>query len=337
MPPGLLTLLWVFLVIGLLWAGVVAAIMGIVLLQPRRMTDARALIELRRLSPADLGLEFQDLPFTVRDQRTGNKIKIAGWWIPHPQPCGKCVVIVHGYSDAKVGGIAWAPLFKSLGYSILAVDLRAHGESDGPYCTAGFWERHDLNQVIDQLLALHPDHTRELILFGVSIGAATTAAAAVSRRDLVAVILECPFHDYITAVKLQATRLSLPGDFFQNLAFKVAQWIAGCDFSAVRPIDTIPKIPFPLMLIQAGDDPFLTPAQIDAMAKAVQSRNPAFGPSVEWMLPDVHHVIAICQDPAEYRRRIEQFLDSAFAFSKTVENHQGVQKNADSANSATIV
>ena len=37
----------------------------------------------------------------------------------------RCVVLLHGYADAKVGAIAWAPMWHELGYHALAIDLRA--------------------------------------------------------------------------------------------------------------------------------------------------------------------------------------------------------------------
>ena len=130
----------------------ITLVMARMLLSPPRMTDGKAAYLLQRLSPGDLQLHFQSIHFAVRDERSGQPLKLAAWWIPHPAAMGKCVVLIHGYGDAKVGAIAWAPLWHSLGYHILAIDLRAHGESEGTQSTAGFFERHDLNQVLDQLL-----------------------------------------------------------------------------------------------------------------------------------------------------------------------------------------
>src|SRR5688500_6788905 len=166
--------------------------MALMLLRPPRMTDGKAIFRLRRLSPGDLGLPFEDVTFTVRDER-GRPLKLAAWWIENTGARGRCAVLIHGYADAKVGGIAWAPMFHALRFNVLAIDLRAHGDSGGSYCTGAYFERDDVAQAIDQLRASRPDATRTLVLFGVSLGAAVAAAVAARRDDIDAVIMESPY------------------------------------------------------------------------------------------------------------------------------------------------
>jgi uncharacterized protein len=301
-------LAFVIAAIGIAVCATTIFLMAQMLLRPRRMTDFRASILLHRISPADLGMEFENVSFNVIDECKGEKLKIAGWWIPTPDSRGKCAVILHGYSDAKVGGIAWAPLLRSLGFNILAIDLRAHGESGGAYSTGGYWERFDVNQVINQTKAARPDETHRILLFGISLGAATAAATAVMRDDLWAIILEAPFANFQSAAILHGDRLGTPGPFFQKNAIELAKWLAKADFDAIRPTDTISQIPCPLMVIQSGDDPFLTDADHAAVRKAVESRDPNLGSSVCWELPGVHHVVGMQLNPVEYRDRIEEFL-----------------------------
>src|SRR5689334_10594374 len=94
-------LLCILILVGLgLGIGVVF-LMARMLLRPRRMTDGWAVYLLKRLSPLDLGLEYEE---TGLEGEGG--IRIVGWWIP----CGgskNCAVLIHGYADAKVGAIAW--------------------------------------------------------------------------------------------------------------------------------------------------------------------------------------------------------------------------------------
>ena len=295
-------------VLALLCAGVVLG-MASMLLKPPRMTDGKATYVLQRLSPEDLGLRYEPVRFEVRDVASGGKLKIAGWWIPPRTPTGKCVVALHGYGDAKVGAIAWAPTFHSLGYGVLAVDLRAHGESSGVHSTAGFWERHDVGDVINQFRAARPNETQSVILFGVSLGAAVAAATAAQRDDIDAVILESPYADYRSAIAAHAEILGQPAGFLQEVGVRLAEWMSGADFDAVRPVDIIPKIPCPLMIVQAGEDPFVPPVDAKRIEEAAASRPPELQ-TVYWHVPGAPHVQALAKDVAGYRRKVEAFLET---------------------------
>jgi uncharacterized protein len=315
MAREILLLLGVMGVMGLLCAGLTVYAMALVLLRPPRMTDGKAIYLLGRLAPSDLGLGFENVSFAVVDENSGCKLKIAGWWMENAEAAGKCALIVHGYADAKVGGIAWAPLLYSLGFSVLAVDLRAHGESGGESVSAGYWERHDLNQVIDQLKASHPVQSRQVVLFGISLGAAVCAAAAVMRGDLSAVILECPYADFRSSASSHANRVGAPGPMFQKLAFALAERMARSDFSAVSPLATIPEISCPLMLIQTTNDPVVESADRKRIQQAVELRRKSGKPSAYWELQGVHHVFGLHDQAEEYRLRVEEFLTGALQYT----------------------
>jgi pimeloyl-ACP methyl ester carboxylesterase len=301
---GVMTWVAVLLVAGGTW------LMAIVLLRPARMTDGRAAWRLKRLSPGDLRLRYSDANFLVHDDFSGGRLKLAGWWIPHPQAQGRCVILLHGYGDAKVGAIAWAPTWHALGYNILALDLRAHGQSEGSYCTAGYYERHDVSQVIDQLRAEQPEGTQQVVLFGVSLGAAVAAAVGAMREDLAAVILECPYPDYELAAAAHARLLGAPGQWMQRWGLRLAQWIAKADFSQVRPAELIPRVRCPLMVIRGEADVFIDAEHAAIVEAAVRARGAEMGPSVYWNAEDAHHIAALYRDPEGYRRRVEAFLES---------------------------
>lgn len=292
------------LVAGILLWGIVVIAMARMLLSPPRMTDGKAVYFLKRLSPGDLGLNFEDVKFEVRDERDGRKLKIAAWWIPASGPSAKCAILIHGYADAKVGGIAWSPLLHSLGFNLLAIDLRAHGESGGRETTAGYWERHDVEKVMDQMRQRWPGETREVILFGVSLGAAIAAAVGERRDDIKAVILESPYADYRSAVRAHAKLMGMPGELFVRPGIRMAEWLSGANFEAVKPVDLIAKVKGRVMLIAAGDDPLVGDRgrQLEA---AVKARSDG---SVYWNIPEAYHVEGMGGDFHEYRRRVQAFL-----------------------------
>jgi pimeloyl-ACP methyl ester carboxylesterase len=299
----------ILLAAAALLAAIVITLMSRLLLRPPRMTDAKAVWVLKRLSPGDLGLAFQCVTFDVRDQHDpgGKPLKLAAWWIPHPTAAGRCAILLHGYADAKVGAIAWAPTFHRLGHHILALDLRAHGESGGSFTSAGFFERHDLAQVINQLRAERPAETRRLILFGASSGAAVALATAAQRDDIAAVIADCPFANFRHAAMAHIDLLGLPGRWAQRLALLLAECSIRANFDEVSPLTTLPQIPCPVMIIQSALDPFLADNDAAALAQAAQNR-PA--PTAIWRVEGVAHLMALCAEPEHYQQRIADFLGS---------------------------
>jgi pimeloyl-ACP methyl ester carboxylesterase len=272
MVGGYLVLLLTLLGVGAATGAVVVAGMALALLMPPRMTDGKAVWLLRRLSPGDLGLGFEDVAFSVRDDKTGQPMRIAGWWIPHPAAGGRCVVLLHGYADAKVGAIAWAPSWHALGFNVLAIDLRAHGESEGVHCTAGFWERHDVDQTIDRLRAQRPAGTRKIVLFGLNVGAAVAVATAAMRDDVAALVLVDPPADFPRAAMTQMDRAGAPGRIFQHAALAIAEWIARCDFSAVRPAALVRRVRCPILMIDVSCPPRDGVSIHPAMDQAIRAR-----------------------------------------------------------------
>jgi hypothetical protein len=306
MPVGYFMLILVLCVLGAIFCALIILAMAAALLRPPRMSDGKAIWVLRRLSPGDLGLAFEDVHFNIRDEQSGRPLRVAGWWMAHPSAGGRCVVLLHGYADAKVGAIAWAPTWHSLGYNILAIDLRAHGESAGRYCTAGYWERHDVSQVLNQLRAERESDARHIVLFGVSLGAAVAAATAALREDLSGIVLESPFADFRFAAMAHMDRLGAPGRPFQALALSLAERIAHCDFAAVRPIDLLKQIPCPIMVIVPNEDPLVSDADRDAMEQALQSRDRETD-DMYWRVAS-GHLLAMFAEPQEYERRLRDFL-----------------------------
>jgi pimeloyl-ACP methyl ester carboxylesterase len=303
----------VSLLVILLIVGAVVAVTAIVLiaqsvLRPPRMSDGKALWLLRRLSPVDLGLAFEETSFRVGE---GVPLRLAAWWIPAAGSSDRCVVLIHGYADAKVGAIAWAPAWHALGFHVLALDLRAHGESDGLYCTGGWFERQDVSAAINQLHAERPDQTRKIVLFGASFGAAVAAATAALRDDVAAVVLDSPYGDFTHAAMRQMERLGTPGRIFQRAGLWLAGRIAGANLAGVRPADAIAGLRCPVMVIQSENDPTLSAADAQLIREALAARRPPRPGDRVWRVEGVGHLLALAVDPMHYQKELADFLEAA--------------------------
>lgn len=290
-----------------------------VMLRPPRMTDGKALYLLGRLVPSDLGLPFEPMDFRVRDERTGRSLRLAGWWIPASSPSDRCVVLIHGYADAKVGSIAWAPTLHRLGCNVLAIDLRAHGESEGRHCTGGFFERHDLSQVLDELSARKPRQTRQMVLFGLSLGAGVALATARLRDDLAGVILDSPYTCYEQATLTHARRMGSVV-LLQPLATRLAEQISGANFAQVAPLRLVEEVGCPILLIQSGRDAFVGTSGNTAMAVAVQNHRPG---GTVFLVEPAEHLMALSMDERAYRQAMETWFGSLSAASPGARENSG--------------
>jgi pimeloyl-ACP methyl ester carboxylesterase len=311
MSPWIVTPLLI-VAVGVVLVTALLRVMAVMLLRPPRMSDGRAMAILSRLTPEDIGLPYQSVTFHARDERTGEPLDLAAWWIPAEAKSDRTVVLIHGYGDAKVGGIAWAPVWRELGFHCLAIDLRAHGESGGRDSTAGYWERHDVNAVLNDLRAARPESTRHVALFGVSLGAAVAVATAQARDDLLGVVLDSPYPRYRDAIVAHATLMRMPLDRYRPLAVRWAERMSGADFERVRPTDLISSCPCPVLLIQGDNDPFVPPPDRQKLRDAFAKRGDSFrGVDEEWTVLEAWHCMAVALDPDAYVARLRGFIERA--------------------------
>lgn len=303
---GWLILALIVLAIGTLLIVLLAGVIALSLLRPPRMSDGKAMYILRRLSPGDLGMPFEPIRFSVADAQTsGDKIDLASWWIPSAAPSAHCVVLLHGYADAKVGAIAWAPLWRALGFNILAIDLRAHGESGGRHSTGGYFERDELIDALQQLRSLQPRATQRIVLFGVSLGAAVALATAQRRPDLIdAVVVDCPFADFRSAAASHIARMGAPDQFVIPLAMRFAEMFSGAKLDQMHPTAILREIACPVLVIQSAADAFVGEANNAALATAATGR----GNISIWRVAGAEHLLALAVDPSEYERRVRDFI-----------------------------
>ena len=113
----------------------------------------------------------------------GEKINIEGWWIPSTEN-NKVIIWSHGLRSEKSGGdkLELIKNINRLGYSVLTIDLRSHGDSTDGKFGFGIIEKNDIKGAINFLFK--EKGITEVGLSGVSYGAVTSIAASIDSSNL---------------------------------------------------------------------------------------------------------------------------------------------------------
>jgi uncharacterized protein len=147
---------------------------------------------------------FSTIVLTTKDS-----IQLEGWYRQGKNAVGS-VALFHGYGENKTDILKEANGFLNMGYNVLLLDFRAHGNSGGNTCTIGYREAEDVKLSYDFLKS---KGEKNIVLWGISMGAAAVSHA-VDEYNLrpSKVILEMPFATMENAVEGQVRLMNLPDE-----------------------------------------------------------------------------------------------------------------------------
>jgi alpha-beta hydrolase superfamily lysophospholipase len=146
-------------------------------------------------TPQSYGMEFHPVEFHSSDG-----ILLKGWYIPASGEARGTIIYCHGLNRTRIEMLPMAVFAHSLGYNGLLLDLRHQGESEGAVKSLGYWERLDAEAAVHYALT-EEKAARPVILWGVSMGAATALLAAADSPDVAAVISDSSFLNYTDVIR----------------------------------------------------------------------------------------------------------------------------------------
>jgi fermentation-respiration switch protein FrsA (DUF1100 family) len=258
----------------------------------RRQPDVQA-------DPAALGLAYEPVRFASRDG-----LWLGGWFVPAAAPARGTLILCHGHAGSLDPDLKYVPAFHRQGYNVLQFDFRAHGRSEGQRVSMGYYERLDLLGSIDYVQARGIERVGVL---GFSMGGAVAISTAARCPAIAAVVSDGGFARIRSALRAGIQERGLPKSLaavLTPLAVRFAGWRLGCDLDDADPLRWIGDIsPRPVLLIHAGQDIFVTRAEIEALYAA------AGNPRELWSVPEAKHRRVDQVRPEEYMARILAFFD----------------------------
>jgi len=131
-------------------------------------------------SPARLGLAYEDLRLTASDG-----VSLHAWWVPAREP-RLALIFLHGNAGNISHRLDKLAVLHGLGVSILLLDYRGYGASEGQPDEAGLYR--DAEAAWDWLAA-RPWPPERIVAYGESLGG-TVAVELGVRRPLGGLVLE---------------------------------------------------------------------------------------------------------------------------------------------------
>ncbi|MFP2912172.1 alpha/beta hydrolase [Pyxidicoccus sp. 3LFB2] len=191
-----------------------------------------------------------------------------GGWLRRGDAGAPCVLALHGNGSSRTGLRAVLDVLSEDGTCVLALSLRAHGDSEGEVNDFGWSATRDVRAGLAFLRRELPERRR--LIYGTSLGAATALYAAKDTgTDVDGYALESPYRDLETAVR---NRLRMRLGIVEPLAF-ITLWPWGTltlpvEPALLRPVDAVRGVPesVPLLLLAGESDLHATPEEAAAIA-----------------------------------------------------------------------
>ena len=281
------------------------------------------------------------------DVRAPDGVVLRGWKVTPPNPNGSWVLLFHGVADNRVGVIGHSEFLLRAGYSVIMMDARGHGASEGPIATYGWLERNDTRAVIDALVSSQVSrYEEEQIRSGKWKVLVEEEARPVTPPHLKlppsgTPQLGTPVHIFALGESMGAGIALQSGAADPRIEAVVAEASfanlqeAAYDYAGLRKYPWLGKTllaPFSWTLLYRGEKLTGFPlAEISPM-KAVASRpfpvllicdekdealpcrhtqmiyNAARGPKQLWVVPGAYHTAALGFHPEEFRQRVLSFF-----------------------------
>lgn len=213
------------------------------------------------------------------------------------------MIMVHGYRGDGASIISPIKQMKKAGYNLLIPDLRGHGFSEGDYIGMGWDDREDIIQWIDYLLS--KDSHASVILYGVSMGAATVMDVAGERlpHQVKAIIEDCGYTSVWDIFKAHIDMNNMESEVALHMASLVTKIRAGYYLEDVRPIEQVKKSQTPMLFIHGDQDNFVPFDMVNELYNA------ATCPKEKLVIQGAGHANSCSVDSELYYQTIFHFID----------------------------
>jgi uncharacterized protein len=226
-----------------------------------------------------------------------------GWkleaWRGETKPSAGTVILFPGNAGSKQGLLPEAAFFRELGWTVLLVDFRGCGGSEGNVTTLGWREASDVAGAVKSVEA------SPVILYGQSLGAAAILRAiAVDGVRPAGIILEAPYDSLRRTVGHRFEAMRLPAVPSREVLLFWGSAQLGMNAFAMEPYKYARSVACPAIIFGGDDDPWVKGPEIQRVANAPHP------PATLRIFPNGGHCGYVRRFRSDYRRAVMDWLES---------------------------
>ncbi|MFC1607465.1 alpha/beta hydrolase [Candidatus Latescibacterota bacterium] len=250
-------------------------------------------------SPAEIGMPPVELHAYDVSFHSESGVLIRGWYIPGTV-VDAAIVLMHGNGGNRLRMLSRAKFLSDAGYPLLLFDFQAHGESAGSHKTFGYLEKFDAQAAVDFIR--NYTSAVKIGIIGTSLGGAATLLCG-KDLEIDAAVLEAVYPTIEEAVQNRLhIKLGSIGPYLTNIHLLQMKPRLGFHPDALRPIDFIGAITYPVFIIAGTEDKRTTIKESKALYDGAQQ------PKEFWAIEGAAHEDFYILKSTEYERKVLSFF-----------------------------
>lgn len=247
---------------------------------------------------------FLAQPHTDVYRKAEDGLKLHAVYFPRADE-KKVVICFHGYtSEGMKDFVAISDYYMKQDYSMLMLDARAHGESEGTYIGFGCLDRKDALRWIDWVIETCGEDV-QILLHGISMGGATVLMTSGLKlpAQVKGIISDCGF----TSPKEVFTHVlhsmyHLPAFPVIPLADALNRKLAGYGMDECNAAKEVRKAKIPILLIHGDKDTFVPSSMCETIYENCASEKKKL------IVRGAAHGESYYKDTAGYERALDEFI-----------------------------
>ncbi|MBH8554205.1 alpha/beta fold hydrolase [Nostocaceae cyanobacterium CENA357] len=278
----------------LLWVSIVAAIayfaicLFLFVQQPRFIFFPSSVIE---KTPEFFNIPYEEvwLPVPVD---SGKVERMHGWWLKSNQPDAKVLLYLHGNGINIGANLAHANRFHQLGFSVLLIDYRGYGRSEGDFPNE-MRVYQDAFTAWNYLVKQQQIPPSQIVIYGHSLGGAIGIDLALKHPEAAGLIVESSFTSIRDLISYRNLFQIFPVDLILNQRFE--------------SIQKVPHLKVPVLFIHGTVDSTVP----SFMSQKLYAAAPE--PKTLILVPGAEHNNTAVVANMEYLQWIESFVHQIYA------------------------